>query len=111
MDCIGSFLSREQSHNTIYLDDFLLFGAPGSDECRMALQISVQVCARLGVPIATHKTESLASKLFFFEIELDAEAEIRFNHCCFSLVVFTLMGFSYFSECLIITSLVLVSFW
>ena len=31
-------------------------------------------------------------------------------HCCFSLVVF-LIGFSYFSECLIITSLVLVSFW
>ena len=38
-----------------YLDDFLIAGRPDSDECDQALQIMLQVCQRLGFPIAEGK--------------------------------------------------------
>ena len=53
-----------------YLDNFLVVGNP--EECSRALSLSLGHCARLGVPIATHKTEGPSPKLVFLGIELDA---------------------------------------
>ena len=42
-----------------YLDDFLIFGPPCSDECQQALATTLQVCSELGVPVADEKVEGL----------------------------------------------------
>ena len=61
-----------------YLDDYILFGAPNSMECREALDLALQLCRQLGVPIAAHKTEGPGTVLIFLGIELDTTAmEIR----------------------------------
>ena len=61
-----------------YLDDFIVFGAPATAECQVALDMALQLCRRLGIPIATHKTEGPARSLILLGIELDAVAmEIR----------------------------------
>ena len=59
-----------------YLDDFLIFGSPRSQECRQGLETTVNLCARLGIPIAGHKMEGPTCKLTFLGIELDSEAGI-----------------------------------
>ena len=46
-----------------YLDDFLLFGAPGSPECRLARDRTETLCARLGIPIAHHKSEGPTNRV------------------------------------------------
>ncbi len=40
-----------------YLDDFLLFGEPGSSRCRESLERAMARCCSLGVPVAPAKTE------------------------------------------------------
>ena len=61
-----------------YLDDFLLVGAPASQECQQALKVALQVCQQLGVPIAAHKTEGPGTLLVFLGIEIDTRAmEVR----------------------------------
>lgn len=61
-----------------YLDDFIVFGAPATAECQAALDLALQLCHRLGIPIAAHKTEGPARILIFLGIELDTvEMEIR----------------------------------
>ena len=61
-----------------YLDDFLLFGAPGSGQCCQALQLAMDCCTRLGVPIAESKTEGPTERITFLGIELDTEkGELR----------------------------------
>jgi len=61
-----------------YLDDFLLFGAPESQECKQALQTTLDMCSKLGVPIAAQKTVGPAEALVFLGIEIDTRAqEIR----------------------------------
>ena len=59
-----------------YLDDFLLFGAPGSEECLRSRQAMEKLCEDLGVPIATHKTEGPSCRLTFLGIELDSNSLI-----------------------------------
>ena len=56
-----------------YLDDFLLFGAPESSEGREALRKTLEICANLGIPIASHKTEGPSTVLVFLGIELDTD--------------------------------------
>ena len=61
-----------------YLDDFMVFGKPGSGECQEALTLSLEIFRRLGVPVAKQKTEGPATTLTFLGIELDSEAmEVR----------------------------------
>lgn len=61
-----------------YLDDFLILGAPDSDECKRALEMVLQLCQLLGVPVAVHKTEGPSFILVFLGIELDTNRmEIR----------------------------------
>ena len=56
-----------------YLDDFLLLGPPQSTACADALQIMLQVCNDLGVPLATHKTEGPSTQLTFLGIQIDSK--------------------------------------
>ena len=44
-------------HITHYLDDFIMVGAPATNECKRRLDILMSACRELGVPIATHKCE------------------------------------------------------
>ena len=56
-----------------YLDNFLIFGSPWSQERRRGLEITKKLCARLGIPIAVLKTEGPTCTLPFLGIELDSE--------------------------------------
>ena len=68
--CLGVY---SQIH---YLDDFLFFGRPGSSEAGSTLSVVVGACSRLGDPIASHKTEWLATSLTFLGIMQDT---VRFE--------------------------------
>ncbi len=50
-----------------YLDDFLLVGAPASEECHSHLSILLATFDRLGLPVAPHKLEGPAMTLTFWE--------------------------------------------
>ena len=58
-----------------YLDDFLVFGRPGSPACAQALQKSLARCSVLGVPVAPGKTEGPSTRLVFLGIEIDSVSE------------------------------------
>ena len=61
-----------------YCTDFLLIGAPNSQECAQALATVKRVFGRLGLPIAINKLESPAWCLTFLGIEVDTIAmELR----------------------------------
>ena len=60
-------------HNLIYyLDDFLLFGTPGSSECVQALHSTLTTCHELGIPLDLHKVEGPTTWLIFLGIDLDS---------------------------------------
>ncbi len=61
-------------HQIHYLDDFLFFGAPKTDEGRKALDIVLRVLAWLEVPVASHKTEGPATALTYLGILINTEA-------------------------------------
>jgi hypothetical protein len=66
---------RESIH---YLDDYLFFGDPCSQECAHALSLALQLCKCLGVPVSAHKLEGPANTLTFLGILLDTlKLEIR----------------------------------
>ena len=54
-----------------YLDDFLVFGVPDSQQCREALRRALAQCACLGVPVAPRKTEGPSTRLTFLVIMMD----------------------------------------
>ena len=61
-----------------YLDEFLVLGAPGSEECSTALKKLLEVFERLGLPVAPEKSEGPDTKLTFLGFELDTMAlEVR----------------------------------
>ena len=61
-----------------YLDDFIIAGPPGSQECQWALETLDQACSRLGVPLAEHKREGPTTCLTFLGIEIDTQkGELR----------------------------------
>ena len=78
-DAIEWILKKHGVRHTLhYLDDYMVFGAPGTAECQASLDTALQWCKQLGVPIAAHKTEGPAMVLIFLGIELDTERmEIR----------------------------------
>ena len=57
-----------------YLDDFLVMGAPATNECSEALKGLFNTFELLGLPVALDKLEGPASKLMFLGFELDTEA-------------------------------------
>ena len=57
-----------------YLDDFLLLGSTA--QRRSFLSTALNLCKRLGVPIADHKVEGPATVLPFLGILIDTEKSI-----------------------------------
>jgi len=55
-----------------YLDNFLLFGVPGGSEGIRIINKAMELCKKLGVPIADHKTNDPTLVLTFLGIEVDA---------------------------------------
>ena len=61
-----------------YLDDFLLIGPPGCDDCAVALAILLQTFDLLGLPVAWEKLEGPTACLTFLSLEIDSAAlELR----------------------------------
>lgn len=56
-----------------YLDDFLILGPPRAEVCGKHLQVCLQVCQKLGVAVAPHKTEGPSTDLCFLGIVIDTE--------------------------------------
>ena len=71
--------SNYQIPDTIhYLDDFLIAGKPSSPDCEQALERMLEVCRRLGFPIAQGKVEGPTRAIIFLGILLDTESmELR----------------------------------
>ena len=60
-------------HFLHYLDDFLFFGVPGTDEAASAQDRALFMFQDLDVPIAMHKTEGPTTSLTFLGIVIDTE--------------------------------------
>ena len=58
-----------------YLDDFLLVGPPEQPVCQEAMSTMLQVCERMGVPVATEKCEGPATCITFLGIVLDSSLQ------------------------------------
>ena len=63
-------------HVDHYLDDFIIYGPPGSDQCAEQLQLTLALCERLGVPLAGEKLEGPTECLTFLGIEIDTSAGV-----------------------------------
>ena len=59
-----------------YLDDFLVAGAPGTDQCSSAVQLTLSACESLGIPVAFDKLEGPSTRITFLGIMLDTEARV-----------------------------------
>ena len=57
-----------------YLDDFLILGAPNSQQFAEAIAITLCTCAELGVSLAPNKIEGPTTRLTFLGIQLDSTA-------------------------------------
>ena len=78
-DAVEWIVRQEGVDFTIhYLDDYLVVGAPASQECAEALSTLLGVFERLGLPVAMDKLEGPWSRLTFLGFELDSSTlEIR----------------------------------
>ena len=78
-DALGWIFTQHGVRDVIhYLDDFLIVGDPGSSECSVALNVALELCGRLGVPIAEQKLQGPTTSLSFLGIEVDTMAmELR----------------------------------
>ena len=54
-----------------YLNDFITIGPPDTPECGTNLRKLCELCAELGVPVATEKTVGPTTSLTFLGIEVD----------------------------------------
>ena len=78
----AEWIARKEGIDFIihYLDDFLLIGAPNSDECARAVLTLLEIFRRLGFPIAVNKREGPDTMLGFLGFELDTMAlQIRLS--------------------------------
>ena len=63
---------------THYLDDYFLAGHAGSDECSQALDTSISLFRRLGIPLAPNKIVGPRKVIVYLGIEIDSETmELR----------------------------------
>ena len=63
-----------------YLDDFLTMGRAGSEECARNLQLLVELCRELGVPLKWQKVEGPSTTLTFLGIVFDTvKMEMRLS--------------------------------
>ena len=56
-----------------YLDNFLVFGSPGSQECEKAMDISLRLCNQLGVLVAPQKLEGPGTAISFLGFLIDTQ--------------------------------------
>lgn len=70
------FVARSQGiqHVTHYLDDFIVLGCAGTNQCERDLKVLVSICECLGVPLAGEKLEGPATRLEILGIIVDTEA-------------------------------------
>ena len=54
-----------------YIDDFLTFGYPRSNQCDINLHTLIQTCQELGLPLAVLKIEGPAAIIIFLGTELN----------------------------------------
>ena len=74
----AEWMVRREGVEFIILDDFLLMGRPGTEECAVALETLLGVFHKLGLPVAPDKLEGPTSRLVFLGFELDTVAmEVR----------------------------------
>eukprot|EP00741_Cyanophora_paradoxa_P000420 tig00000404_g411.t1 len=69
-------LRRRGLDPTRYVDDIFLIGRAGTGECRRYIDVLLEVCADLGIPLAPHKLEGPGTRLTFLGIELDSLAMV-----------------------------------
>lgn len=71
-------LHSQVQYGMHYLDDFLLLGGAGSQECKEALECTLATCERVGLPVAPEKIEGPSTKVTSLGIEIDTVAnEVR----------------------------------
>ena len=70
-DALHWILQKESVDSLHYLDDYFLVGAPNSQDYGIALRKTIQLCSRLGVPIATQDERRSSTVLTFLGNELD----------------------------------------
>ena len=74
-DALEWYMCRQGvQHIFHYLDDFIVLGAPNTQQCAQSVAILDQTCAALGVPIAEHKRDGPTTCLTFLGIEMDTQA-------------------------------------
>lgn len=78
-DAVEWIASKRGAHGIAhYLDDYIVVGAPLSGECERSLQILLDLCAELGIPVAVQKGQDPTTCLIFLGIEFDTmRMEIR----------------------------------
>ena len=77
-DALGWIFTQHGVRDVIHYLDFLIVGDPGSSECSVALNVALELCGRLGVPIAEQKLQGPTTSLSFLGIEVDTMAmELR----------------------------------
>ena len=65
-DALQFVLQENGVHRIMhYLDDFMQFGAPGTPQCSQVLQVAMDWCNRLGMPIAESKTEGPTETTYY----------------------------------------------
>jgi len=57
-----------------YLDDFIIIGPPQSKGCASSLEVLVETCQQLGVPVTVHNCQGLTICLEFLGIEINTIA-------------------------------------
>ena len=71
-DAVAWVLTCEGIENQLhYLDDFLFIGRPSSNQGQEYRAVALQSLAKLGIPVAAHKTQGPSSSLTFLGILLD----------------------------------------
>ena len=71
-DAVAWVLTCEGIENQLhYLDDFLFIGRPSSSQGQEYRAVALQSLAKLGIPVAAHKTQGPTSSLTFLGILLD----------------------------------------
>ena len=58
-------------HVDHYLDDFIILGPACDSRCRRGLDVVLELCERLGVPLAMEKLEGPTTCLMFLGIEVN----------------------------------------
>lgn len=66
-DALQFILEEKRVSQTMCYLDFILFGAPSTPQCSKALQLAMEWCTRLGVPIAEGKKEAPAECITFWD--------------------------------------------